>query len=306
MLNCNCYYSYVCIIKFRVMRKFKQLLILSLLISIIISCSQKEVEKQNIQVQSKGKLFIIGGGKRSVSLIDRLIVEAGVDKKGYILIMPMASEEKDSAIFYSSKQFTNRGVDSVFFMHSDSIKKCNESVFQLIQNASLIYISGGDQNRFMKAIEGTPIQEILKKAYMDGATIAGTSAGAAVMSLKMISGNEIKHPVYTGNYPTIEANNIEIVKGLGFIDNVIIDQHFIKRQRLNRLIAVCLENPENTCIGIDEATAILVKNNLIEVIGDSQVIVIKHVRAETKIVDGLLGGKDLDLSIYLPGDQFKI
>jgi cyanophycinase len=288
------------------MNTLKQLLIYSLFVAIICSCNSAGSVLHENQTQTKGKLFIIGGGKRSTAMIDRLIVEAGVDIKGYILILPMASAEEDTAIFYSSKQFADRGVDSIFSIHSDTSKKYSESTLQLIQNASLIYIAGGDQNRFMKAIEGTPIQELLHKAYNNGATIAGTSAGAAVMSQKMISGNEIKHPVYTGNYPTIEANNIEVAKGLGFIDKVIVDQHFIKRQRLNRLIAVCLENPENTCIGIDEATAIIVKGNNVEVVGDSQVIVLKHLKAETKVVNGLLGGKSLDLSIYLPGDSFII
>jgi cyanophycinase len=288
------------------MKLLKQMLVLLFFTTILISCSQKESPKPEVKVQSKGKLFIIGGGKRSISLIDRLIKEAGVDKKGYIVILPMASEQEDSAIFYSVKQFSDSKIDSIYTIHSDTTKSYTDSVFKLLQNASLIYISGGDQNRFMKAISGTPIQEILKNAYINGATIAGTSAGAAVMSQKMITGNELKHPEYTGKYSSIESNNIEIAHGLGFIDQVIIDQHFIKLQRLNRLLAVCLENPETTCIGIDEATAILVKGGVIEVIGDSQVIVVKHVRAETKVVNGLLGGKDLDLSIYLPGDIFNI
>lgn len=273
---------------------------------IIVSCKQNNTTQPSVDEQCTGKLFIIGGGKRTPPLLDRLINEAGIDKKGSVLILPMASEQEDSAIYYSSKQFIDRGIDSVYSINSELIKSLPNTAISLIQNASLIYISGGDQNRFMKAIEGTPIQKALKEAYCKGATISGTSAGAAVMSKKMISGNEKKHPVYTGNYPTIEANNIEIVEGLGFIDKVIVDQHFVKRQRLNRLIAVCLENPENSCIGIDESTAILVKGNTIEVVGESQVIVIKHVRAETKIVNGLLGGKNLDLSIYLPGDFIKI
>jgi len=284
----------------------KQILLLSLIFTLISSCNQNEIAQKNDQSSNKGKLFIIGGGDKSIALIDRLIHEAGVDTAGYVLILPMASEEEDTAIFYGTKQFAERGVDSIYSIHSDTTKNYPDSIIKLIENASLIYISGGDQNKFMKAIAGTPIQSILKKAYQNGATISGTSAGAAVMSKKMISGNEIKHPIYTGDYKTIEANNIEIAEGLGFIDQVIIDQHFIKRQRLNRLISVCLENQESTCIGIDESTAILVKNNSIEVVGDSQVIVIKHIGAETKIVNGLLGGKDLSLSIYLPGDIFKI
>ena len=118
--------------------------------------------------------------------------------------------------------------------------------------------------------------------------------------------DEKKNKIYTGNYKTIQANNIEISTGLGFVDKLIVDQHFIKRMRMNRLISVCLENPDYQCVGIDESTAILVANDIISVFGENQVIAIKHNGTETKIVNGLLGGTNITLDFYLPGDSFKI
>jgi cyanophycinase len=122
----------------------------------------------------------------------------------------------------------------------------------------------------------------------------------------MITGNEFKHPVYTGDFPTIEANNIELKPGLGLLSDIIIDQHFVKRQRMNRLITVSLENPGKTCIGIDESTALLVRPGSAEVVGESQVILIRHREADTRIVNGLLGGRNMELSVYLPGDTLKL
>lgn len=286
--------------------KTPKLLLPLALLFLTLSCQQSREVHHDAGQAVLGKLFIIGGGKRPVEMIDRMITESGLDDSGYVLILPWASGEPDSAIYYSSKQFSDRGLDSIRFIHPAALKGDLASLINLIENASLIYISGGDQSRFMKLIHETPIGEGLFEAYVNGATIAGTSAGAALMSAKMITGNEFKHPVYTGRFRSIEANNIELASGLGLLDGAIIDQHFIKRERWNRLIAVCLENPENICIGIDESTALIVYEGVAEVVGESQVITLKHSCAETKIVNGLLGGMDLDLSIYLPGDSLKL
>ncbi|MFP4025021.1 MAG: cyanophycinase [Thiohalospira sp.] len=270
------------------------------------SCvNERNNQKLNFE-DDKGKLFIIGGGKRPVEMIRSMVTISGVDTSGYIVILPMSSSNPDTAAYYGVKQFTGIGQKNVFALNFiDSLDITFERIDSL-KKASLIYISGGDQNRFMEIVNRTPIYDAIHDAYKNGALIAGTSAGAAVMSTKMITGNEYKHPEYTGDFRTIEANNIEIENGLGLIENAIIDQHFVWRMRMNRLISACLENPEETGIGIDESTAILVENNKATVYGKSQVIVIRHKTAETKIVNGLLGAEDLELNIYLPGDSFHI
>ena len=174
-----------------------------------------------------------------------------------------------------------------------------------IRNAQLIYITGGNQNTFMEIAKHTPLIPAIQHAYRKGATIAGTSAGAAMMSEDMITGDEFKHPEYTGNFRTIEANNMEVEKGLGLIQSAIIDQHFIKRMRMNRLITVILEHPEKVGIGIDESTAILVEDNHAKIFGIGQVVVFRHTSKETRVRNGLLAGS-LEMSIYLPGEGFTI
>ena len=139
-----------------------------------------------------------------------------------------------------------------------------------------------------------------------GAMVAGTSAGAAVMSLVMITGNELKHPDYASTFRNIEADNIETKTGLGMLRTAIIDQHFVKRSRHNRLISAVIEYPEMLCIGIDESTAILVRNNKAEVIGESQVLVYSNPMKSKKVKDGKLGAQGLQLDIYLPGNTFEI
>jgi cyanophycinase len=270
------------------------------------SCTNEKAAQLDNPDLPEGKLFIIGGGKRPAEMVKSMVKISGVDLSGYIVILPMSSSIPDTASYYGKKQFTDLGLKNAFTLNfNDSLDITNERI-DSIKNASLIYISGGSQNQFMEIVDGTLIYDAIHEAYKKGALIAGTSAGAAVMSAKMITGNEFKHPEYTGSFRTIEANNIEIKNGLGLIKNAIIDQHFVCRMRMNRLISACLENPEETGIGIDESTAILVENNKATVYGESQVIVLRHKTAETKIVNGLLGAEDLELNVYLPGDSFEI
>ncbi|TAF75431.1 MAG: cyanophycinase [Bacteroidetes bacterium] len=264
----------------------------------------------SLNIFAQGKLFIIGGGKRPTPMLERLISESGVDKSGYIYILPYASEEQDSSIFYAKKQFDKMGLMNVFGAIVAKNQMVPPSFLDSISNAKCIYIPGGDQVKFMDIVKSTRIDIAIKKCFKNGGLIAGTSAGAAVMSQKMITGVELKYPSTTENtenkgFETIEANNIEISEGLGFLQNSIIDQHFIKRKRQNRLIAVAIENPNFLCVGIDEATAILVKNNIAEVIGDSQVLTLLNTQKINKITPKL-SAKNLQLSLYQSKEKFKI
>jgi cyanophycinase len=256
--------------------------------------------------KTKGKLFIIGGGNRPVGMINRLIDEAGLRDGGYIFILPMASEEADSAIIWSGEQFLKKGIINVtgFNFKADIVPE--QKWLDSLENASLIYISGGDQARFMKVISGSPVFNAIHNAFEKGAVIAGTSAGAAVMSSKMITGNELRYPEYHETFKRIESNNIEFAKGLGLLDNAIIDQHFVMRSRHNRLLTAVLENPEMPGIGIDEATAILVKGSEAEVVGNSQVIVFRNKGKGSNTAGNKLGSRKIVLDIYLPGEKFRI
>jgi cyanophycinase len=158
----------------------------------------------------------------------------------------------------------------------------------------------------MDVVLNTPVMDAIHAAWKNGAVIAGTSAGAAVMSKTMITGNQLKHQGLESSYPTIEEGNIETKAGLGFLNSVIIDQHFVKRQRLNRLIAVSIENKGKLCVGIDESTAIVVDGETATVTGKGQVVVIKNIGTEKTVRNGLLGIRGLEVSVYLPGDKFNL
>lgn len=255
---------------------------------------------------SEGSLFIIGGGSRPMDMVKRMAAESGIDKGGYAVILPMSSAEPDSAIFYTSKSLTEAGFKNVHGLYFEKGEKPNKAKTDSIRNARLVYISGGDQSKFMGVVSGTDIEKAIHDAYANGSMVAGTSAGAAVMSKIMITGNELKHPDYSATFRNIESDNIETATGLGMITTAIIDQHFVKRSRHNRLISAVIEYPEMLCIGIDESTAILVKNGMAEVVGESQVLVFSNPNKSKEEKNGRLGARGLQLDIYLPGDTFEV
>ncbi|MCO4294143.1 cyanophycinase [Solitalea sp. MAHUQ-68] len=255
--------------------------------------------------QPKGKLFIIGGGKRSGALIDRMITEAGLSKTDYVAILPLASEEPDSAYYFAKQQFEKAGLKTVNFNFT-AVKSLSNIAVDSIAKAKLIYLPGGDQIRFMSLLSGTQIKEAITEAYFNGSMVAGTSAGAAVMSKEMITGNELLHTDYESTAQSIEGENIEIKEGLGLLPMAIIDQHFLIRSRHNRLLSVVVEYPAKKAIGIDESTAILVKNGWAEVVGDSQVLVYKNPTKSKSLQNHKLGARGILLDIYLPGEKFAL
>ncbi len=256
--------------------------------------------------ESKGKLFIIGGGNRSQELVNAMISLSEMAKSGYAVVLPYSSEEPGEASSYISEQLHTGGVSQVYTVYAPSDSILRPSQLDTIRNAALIYITGGDQNKFMALAKKNDLIRIIRSAWQDGSMIAGTSAGAAVMSKKMITGNSLLYPDYTGDFPSIEANNIETTEGLGLLSTTIIDQHFIKRQRMNRLISVALENPGYQCIGIDESTALYVYNGIATIYGENQIIAMINEQGSTVSKHGLLGGKLDHISILLPGESFPL
>jgi cyanophycinase len=256
--------------------------------------------------KAAGKLFIIGGGNRTDAMMNELVDLANVRTDGYIYILPMASSDPDSSIIWAKEDFNVTGIKKVFGYNFLPGVTPPKPQLDSLRNAKLIYICGGDQSRFMSVVINGPVMDALHQAYKSGSVISGTSAGAAVMSKKMITGNQKKHPGTDSGFVTIESDNVEITQGLGFLTDVIIDQHFIKRQRLNRLIAASVENPGELCVGIDESTAIIVDGDFATVTGIHQVIVIKNPGKVKYLKDGLLGTEGLQLNVYLPGQKFRL
>jgi len=255
----------------------------------------------------KGNLFIIGGGHKTDQLMQQLVTTAQINPDDYIAILPMSTEEPDTSYYYIKEDFgrvcKNRVIS--FNFTKDDVNKT--SWLDSVRHAKLIYITGGDQSRFMNIVLYTPIQQAIKDAYKNGATVAGTSAGAALMSYHMLTGNQLLgDTTYESTFPKLWNNNVEVKEGLGLLDSAIIDQHFIARSRYNRLLTAIAKYPTLPCIGIDEGTAIIVHGNDIKVAGTSQVIVFSHPQNLRVTGKGYIKFDDVKMSVYTEGDEFKL
>lgn len=288
------------------MRKIFVLVITIFAAQVITSCVGQDSSILPKLTEAKGKLFIIGGGSRPASLKDAMIKESSLSTGGYAVVLPMSSSNQDTAAHYGMIQFAERGHKAVAYK-LESGDEMSDSKLDSLRKATMIYIPGGVQDRFMKIIEENPrIKQAVTEAYIKGAMIAGTSAGAAVMSRIMITGDQKNHSEYTSTFYHLEKNNIITDEGLGLLEDVIIDQHFVKRARNNRLLTAVMEYPAYTGIGIDESTAIVIEGKKVTVVGHSQVLVYRNLSDTVFVKNGKMAAKNIRLDIYLPGDSFTI
>jgi cyanophycinase len=283
------------------MKKYKLLIVFF----VGINCSQYVYAQQKM-VTGKGKLFIIGGGDRPPALMKSLANTAALGTKDFAVVLPMSSAEPDTSFFYFKEDWAAVSDKPIVNLNFTQQKVNDKIWLDSLKQAKLIFITGGDQDRFMKIVENSPVYAAIHQAYQNGATIAGTSAGAAVMSKHMITGSAYSDTVYRATFRSLISNNIEIKTGLGLIKNAVIDQHFVVRSRYNRLLSALALYPTLACIGIDEATAIIVSGNTIKVSGIGQVIVMKNPNQLTITNSKLIKFKDISFSIFTDGDTFLI
>lgn len=273
----------------------------------LLNCLLLLIFSLSIFGQPKGNLFIIGGGDRPPQLMKIMLETVKLSNKDYIVVLPMSTEEPDTSFYYFKISVDTLCHNTIANLNFTKKDVTNKQWLDSVKHAKLIFITGGDQSRFMNIVLHTPIQKAIQDAFESGATIAGTSAGAAVMSRYMLTGNQLLgDTAYESTFPKLWYNNIEIKEGLGLLDSAIIDQHFITRSRYNRLISAVAQFPSLPCIGIDESTAIIIHNKKVKVVGESQVVVISHPENLKLTSKGLIKFDDIHLRIYTDGDSFQL
>lgn len=244
---------------------------------------------------------MLGGGPRLDSVME-LIVSLSPDST--IIVVPMASSIADTIGWEHRDQFYGYGAKSVEIMMLDDDDIDSPEILEQLRTASGIWFSGGDQRQLMHYFGTDLMKEAVQYAYKNGAVIAGTSAGTAVQSAIMITGDErqgVRDP-----FGIIIKDNVITTPGLGLVDNIIIDQHFVRRSRLNRLINVLMDEDVNYAAGIDEATALWFKNGgMVEVIGESQVILLDASESGSALgPNNTIGALDIRLHVLPAGSSF--
>ena len=241
------------------------------------------------QTQPKGHLVVVGGGGVPDAVLRRALDLAG-GPAAPVVVFPQASE-RDETGDVAAEMWTKAGATNVRWLPLTDPAAARQAV----ESAALIWFPGGDQRRLMKAFEGTGVPEVIARRYRDGAVVGGTSAGAAVMSLVMLTGDTDLKSITVGATTT--------APGLGLWPEVIVDQHHLKRQRQSRLISLVLERPDLVGVGIDERTAVVVSGRRFEVIGESSVLVIDARRAavEPRAPGSLSAARDITVHVLTAG-----
>ena len=248
---------------------------------------------------AEGTLFIIGGGIRPLELMDG-VVQRLPSKDALVIVLPMASSEPDTSLHYGIKPLVELGCTNVHGMNLQP-GTYGEAQLDSIRQAKGIYLCGGDQARFMAVASGS-IQEAIQLAFKNGAIIAGSSAGAAMMSQVMITGDQIKEPDYESTFSRIETDNAIYGEGLGLLQQAIIDQHFIERSRYNRALTALHDHPGLPVFGIGESTALVIEPHAISIEGAGQVVLF-HPNSGKVTANGLVHFDQLRLDFYVAGDH---
>ncbi len=209
---------------------------------------------------TEGALVICGGGKIPESVRNRFIELAG-GRDAKIVLIPTAGmfavPPADEAFL---EPWRGRGLASLGLFHTFSREQANDPAYAaVLADATGVWFGGGRQSLLVDAYRGTEVEKQLRALLARGGVIGGTSAGAAVMSRLMI---------------TSGRDEARLGEGFDFLSEAVIDQHFLKRNRLKRLVGVVKRHPEMIGLGVDEQTALVVDvgRKRLQVIGESYVI----------------------------------
>ena len=217
---------------------------------------------------SKGTLILIGGheDKRDDLTILKRVAERGTEGKPLVLVAGGTTVANEIIRDYRPV-FKDLGVREIRALDIRTREDAYDDKFvSQIDDAGAIFFTGGDQLKLTSQIGETPLFKAIAKAYEDGAVVAGTSAGAAAMPETMIIGGS--------DAGSIDAEGINMAPGFGLLSGVVVDTHFAQRGRVGRLLAMVASNPKNLGLGIDEDTAIVVRDGEFFVMGSGAVYVI--------------------------------
>lgn len=259
-----------------------------------------------MDAKHKGKLVIIGGAedKEGDCTILRKVAELSGASQGKIVIMTVATEYPSKVGMEYKKLFEKLNIGNIDALHIETRDDANDSEsLRRLDHATCVFFTGGDQLKITSLLGGSKAGRLLNELFENGLVIAGTSAGASVMSETMItSGNDDDAP---------KKCTVKMAPGLGLLKGAVIDQHFAQRGRIGRLLAAVAQNPNVLGIGIDEDTAIIVDDDTFEVIGSNAVTILDGINLSYTNVsesrpDDILALTNIALHILPEGYSFDM
>jgi cyanophycinase len=215
-------------------------------------------------------LLIIGGAEDKVgrATVLRRFVRLAGGRKARIVVIPSASAFPDEAVETYNVAFGRLGAPEVVVVNPRSRQSAADAALvDAMDNATGVFMTGGNQLKLSQLFVGTPLADAISRAHERGAVVAGTSAGASIMSSFMIS--------LGADGVTPRQRSSQLTSGLGLLPGVIIDQHFDQRARYGRLMSLVASSPNLLGMGIDEDTAAEVRDGRrLMVVGSGAVFVV--------------------------------
>jgi len=217
----------------------------------------------------RGYIIPIGGGedKEAHPVILQRFVELAGGKDANIVVFPTASQLEDTGSLYE-QLFTKLGAGEVSSIPISTRGDCNNPEFaERCSLATGIFLTGGNQLRLSTILGGTAVAQMIRRQNASGVPVAGTSAGASIMSEHMMAGGDADQGPSEGG--------VVLAPGLGLTNAAVIDQHFSQRNRLGRLLSAVSLNPFLLGMGIDEDTAAFIDpQGVVEVVGSGTVTMV--------------------------------
>ncbi|CAA9532889.1 MAG: Cyanophycinase [uncultured Thermomicrobiales bacterium] len=256
-------------------------------------------------VPTRGPIMAIGGAEDKLD--DKVILTTFTQLAGgtsaRIAVVPTASSIEAAGERYKAL-FLGAGVASAEVVFLGSREDANgEAPLDVLEDATGIFLTGGNQMRLAALIGGTEAAAIIRRRNAAGAVIAGTSAGASILSSHMVA--------FGASGATPKMRMAQMVAGFGLVPEAIIDQHFRQRDRIGRLLSLVASNPGLIGMGIDEDTAALIDDRLtLEVIGRHSVTIVDGTRMFSDVfqVKGHAGItiSNAVLHVLTPGRRFDL
>lgn len=229
-----------------------------LLLSAVCAWTPAKLVAQTPASTRAGTLFIVGGGAQPAGLVQEFVTRAGGAGTARIVVFAMASA--DGARSGEAKAADLRKLGASARALWLTREQANEdSVAAVLRDATGVWFGGGDQNRLAAILRGTKVERAIHERFRVGAVVGGTSAGAAVLSYPMITGDELQRRDSTESWTRIKRGTVQTDSGFSLLTNAIVDQHFVRRKRHNRLLSLVLADAPHLGVGIDEGTALIVE-----------------------------------------------
>ncbi len=251
-------------------------------------------------------LIVIGGREDKIG--DALILRevARHVGSGKLVVTDVASSDPDGIFEEYDEVFRKIGVRDVQNLELRSREDASDpKIVSVLDDANAVFFTGGDQLKITSQIGGTPVFDRILQIYRDGGVIAGTSAGASVVCGTMLTAG-------SGQTSPRLGELVQMAPGLGFIRNMIIDQHFAERGRMGRLLAAVAQNPRTLGLGIDENTAVVIDSGeTFYVVGAGAVYAvdgryISYSNVTEGAAERTLAVYDLKVHVLTEGDSFDL